>query len=92
MVKFTARIEPSGRCSDIAIDGQSLPNVRAFSIHANVNEVSKLMVEMLLLEPFEINGEADIIVATRVVNKEIAKKTYENLKRYFKEGVKEDEN
>lgn len=85
MVRFTAKIEPAGHKSELALDGEPLPNVRSFSIHTNVSEVSKLHVEMLLLEPFELAGEADLILSTRVVNREIARKTYENLKRYFKE-------
>jgi len=87
MVHFSAKIAPSGYRCEIAIDGEPLPNVRGFSIHSNVNEVSKVHVEMLLLEPFEVNGEADVIVNTRVVNKEIARKTYDNLKKYFKEDA-----
>jgi len=82
---FSAKIQPAGHKCEIAIDGDPLPNLRGFSIHANVNEVSKVHVEMLLLEPFEVSGEAEVIVNTRVVNKEIARKTYENLKKYFKE-------
>jgi hypothetical protein len=85
MVHFSAKIQPAGHKCEIAIDGDPLPSVRGFSIHTNVSEISKLHVEMLLLEPFEVNGEAEVIVNTRVVNKEIARKTYENLKKYFKE-------
>lgn len=85
MVHFSAKIQPAGHKCEICVDGEPLQNWRSFSIHAHDNEVSKLHVEMLLLEPFEVNGEAEVIVNTRVVNREIARKTYEVLKKYFKE-------
>lgn len=91
MNHFSAKIQPAGHKCEIAIDGVPLPNIRGFSIHANVNEVSKLHVEMLLLEPFVVNGEAEVIVNTRVVNNEIARKTYENLKKYFKEDAENED-
>jgi hypothetical protein len=91
MVKFTAKIEPNGSKCEIAIDGKPLQDVRSFSIHTNDREISKIHVEMRLLTPFEISGEGELIMNTRVVNREIARQTYENLKKYFKEDVENED-
>lgn len=85
MEKFSAQITAAGHKSILTVNGRPVPNLRAFSIHSNRSEISKLHVEMALVDPFEVDGQGEIVCRTIVVNREIARQTFENLKKYFKE-------
>ena len=81
--KFSAIIKQAGRDCSISFDGNRLPNSRGFKIEADVNSLSTLTVEMLIVKPFEVNGEGQIVIDSVVVNEGIARQVYESLKRIF---------
>lgn len=80
---FLAKVEPSGKDSSISIDGHELPYVRSFIINSEVNMISTVQVEMLAIKPFEVNGRGEIVINTKIVDREIARQVYESLKEIF---------
>jgi len=83
--KFEAVVAPHPKGSSLKIEGQELDYVRGFRIHSHLDDesASKVEITMLALKPFKITGEGEIVVETKVVNKEIARQVYESLKAIF---------
>jgi len=83
---ITVGIHPKD--SKICVNGAELPNVRGFRVTSSLDEPpSKVEVDMLVFEPFEMSGDGEIVVSGVVVHEEIARQIYVGLKRIF-----EDEN
>ncbi len=81
--EFYLKVDPLGKKCEFGIDGKKIPNVRSVRISCDVNNISRIDIGMFIMKPFEINGKGEITVDAIVVDKDIARKVYESLKKIF---------